>query len=112
MNPKLKPNQTFAAINLPAVSSRPNDMRGIDRARDNIYNVFGENAVLLAVPADAAAKMLVAANALTLEQTRVVAHQVRLTRENIAVACGRGLRAIYFATPAAQKDFLKSNPRL
>jgi len=43
----------------------------------------------------------------------VVAHQARLTRENIAVACSRnGLCAIFFGLHEVQEAFLKYNPKL
>lgn len=106
----MNPDKTFASISLPPSSSRPNDLRGIDRALDNIYSIFGTDAVLLPVPANKVEGMSMACPVITLEQTREVAYQVRLTRECIAVALGNGLFAIFFATDAAREEFLQANP--
>jgi hypothetical protein len=106
-------SNTFASIQLPPSTNRPNELRGIDPALDHVYAVFGDGAVLVPVTADAAANMAVACPAISIDQTRTVPHQARLTRENIAVAINKnGVHAIYFATAAALEDFLKSNPKL
>ena len=106
--------KTFASITLPPVVSRPNDLGGVDRALDSVRSVFGHDAVLVPVSANTAAQMSVACSEeITIEKTRQITHQARLTREAIAAACGvDGLFAVFFPTPAAQLEFLADNPRL
>ena len=106
-------NQTFASIILPASLSRPNETPGIDPVLNHIYALFGEDAFLVPVPPKDVDDMTVACPKLTLDQTRALPYQAQLAREHVAVACGvSDLCAIFFVTPAAQEDFLKSNPRL
>jgi len=109
----MKPIITFGTLNLPRSPSRPNDLRAINTALENVYRFFGDEAMLLPVPADAARQVVVRCPAITLQQSRDFGHRARLTRENIAVGCAHGgLFAILFPTNSARDDFLKANPRL
>lgn len=108
----MHPEQTFASLHRSPSAARPDPRPGRDAALENIYSVFGETAVLLPVPANLAGKMSVPCAGVTWEQTREAAHQDRLTRENIAVACRQGLFAVFFATEAAREGFLQSNSPL
>ena len=79
---------------------------------DDLYRLFGADAVLIPVAAKPAAKLSVACPVVTWQETQELAYQDRLRSENIAVACRDELFAVFFATAAARADFLKVNPPL
>ncbi|MEI6193009.1 MAG: hypothetical protein WCS42_01615 [Verrucomicrobiota bacterium] len=102
----------------PAQLSEPPPTRDIQEPHggagelDDLYRLFGADAVLIPVAAKPAANLSVACPVVTWQETQELAYQDRLRSENIAVACRDGLFAVFFATDAARADFLKVNPPL
>ncbi|MDR3405871.1 MAG: phage/plasmid primase, P4 family [Chthoniobacter sp.] len=105
--PKPAPDQVTTAAPaspLPACGRPPH--------LQHLYDLFGNDAILLACPRGQKGSRDKDWPKTTLEETLIPAYQARLAKENIAVRLGKNVFAIDFDDDNAGEEFLKLNPEL